>query len=126
MEPLSRSERVGRVYSTSVPTPSLPSLTVSPKSNQKAVIYNLSLSPSLTNSPIEHTLNAHTRAVTDINWSPGSSEMLATCGLDGWIYTWDLRTGYGSRSGTGGGRKPVGGFCGWNCEFEESILERGT
>lgn len=82
-------------------------------SNQKAVVYNLSLSPSLSISPIEHTLHAHTRAVTDINWSPASSEILATSGLDGRIWSWDLRTGYGTKSGKGGGRRPVWGVCSW-------------
>ncbi|KAK4704736.1 SEA/GATOR complex protein SEA3/WDR59, partial [Phenoliferia sp. Uapishka_3] len=82
-------------------------------SNQKAVVYNLALSPSLSVSPIEHTLHAHTRAVTDINWSPAAPEVLATCGLDGWVLSWDLRTGYGSRSGAGGGRKPVWGVSSW-------------
>ncbi|KAL8293651.1 hypothetical protein RQP46_000352 [Phenoliferia psychrophenolica] len=82
-------------------------------SNQKAVVYNLALSPSLSVSPIEHTLHAHTRAVTDINWSPQAPEILATCGLDGWVWSWDLRTGYGSRSGAGGGRKPVWGVSSW-------------
>ncbi|KAM0753036.1 hypothetical protein T439DRAFT_332981 [Meredithblackwellia eburnea MCA 4105] len=82
-------------------------------SNQKAVVYNLTFSPSLTVSPIEHTLHAHTRAITDVNWSPGAPEVLATCALDGWVWSWDLRTGYGSRSGAGGGRKPVWGVCSW-------------
>ncbi|GAA5948228.1 hypothetical protein JCM3765_001326 [Sporobolomyces pararoseus] len=82
-------------------------------SNQQAVVYNLSLSPSLTHSPIEHALYGHTRAVTDINWSPTAPELLATCALDGWVLGWDLRTGYGSRGGSGRGRKPVWRVCGW-------------
>ena len=55
--------------------------------------------------------------MTDINWNPQSPEILATCGLDGWVWSWDLRTGYGSRSGTGGGRKPVWGVSSWGCEL---------
>ncbi|GAA6059244.1 hypothetical protein JCM10212_006637 [Sporobolomyces blumeae] len=82
-------------------------------SNQQAVVYNLSLSPSLANSPIEHALYGHTRAVTDINWSPSTPEILATCALDGWVLGWDLRTGYGTRSASGRGRKPVWRTCGW-------------
>ncbi|GAA5900867.1 Mtc5p [Sporobolomyces salmoneus] len=83
-------------------------------SNQQAVVYNLSLSPSLTHSPIEHALYGHTRAVTDINWSPTAPELLATCALDGWVLAWDLRTGYGSRGASGRGRKPVWRTCGWS------------
>ena len=82
-------------------------------SNQQAVVYNLSLSPSLTDSPIEHALYGHTRAVTDINWSPNSPDLLATCALDGWVLGWDLRTGYGTRGGSGRGRKPIWRTCGW-------------
>ncbi|GAA5984809.1 hypothetical protein JCM10908_003515 [Rhodotorula pacifica] len=73
-------------------------------SNQQAVVYNLSLSPALSASAVEHALYGHRRAVTDINWSPGSPEVLATSGMDGWVMQWDLRTGYGS---TGRGRKPI-------------------
>lgn len=87
-----------------------------PQSNQQAVVYNLSLSPSLSNSPIEHALYGHTRAVTDINWSPTAPELLATCALDGWVLGWDLRAGYGSRGGSGRGRKPIWRTCGWSCE----------
>ncbi|GAA6014736.1 hypothetical protein JCM11491_001958 [Sporobolomyces phaffii] len=83
-------------------------------SNQQAVVYNLSLSPSLTHSPIEHALYGHTRAVTDINWSPTAPELLATCALDGWVLGWDLRTGYGSRGGSGRGRQPIWRTCGWS------------
>ncbi|GAA5995621.1 uncharacterized protein JCM10292_005285 [Rhodotorula paludigena] len=79
-------------------------------SNQQAVVYNLSLSLPFSGSPIEHTLYGHTRAVTDINWSPGAPEVLATCAMDGWVMAWDLRTGYGS---TGRGRKPIWRVCGW-------------
>ncbi|GAA5873777.1 hypothetical protein JCM1840_002070 [Sporobolomyces johnsonii] len=82
-------------------------------SNQQAVVYNLSLAPSLSVSPVEHTLYGHTRAVTDINWSPGAPEILATCALDGWVLGWDLRTGYGARGAGGRGRKPIWRTCGW-------------
>ncbi|GAA6049970.1 hypothetical protein JCM3770_007074 [Rhodotorula araucariae] len=79
-------------------------------SSQQAVVYNLSLSPALSVSPIEHALYGHVRAVTDVNWSPGAPEVLATCAMDGWVMAWDLRTGYGS---TGRGRKPIWRVCGW-------------
>lgn len=80
-------------------------------SNQQAVVYNLSLSPALSASPIEHALYGHRRAVTDINWSPGSPEVLATSAMDGWVMAWDLRTGYGS---TGRGRKPIWRVSTWD------------
>ncbi|BGP42803.1 hypothetical protein JCM10449v2_006815 [Rhodotorula kratochvilovae] len=79
-------------------------------SSQQAVVYNLSLSPTFSVSPIEHALYGHDRAVTDVNWSPGAPEVLATCAMDGWVMAWDLRTGYGS---TGRGRKPIWRVCGW-------------
>ncbi|GAA5921064.1 hypothetical protein JCM3775_004075 [Rhodotorula graminis] len=79
-------------------------------SSQQAVVYNLSLSPAFSVSPIEHALYGHDRAVTDVNWSPGAPEVLATCAMDGWVMAWDLRTGYGS---TGRGRKPIWRVCGW-------------
>ncbi|TNY21305.1 hypothetical protein DMC30DRAFT_416147 [Rhodotorula diobovata] len=79
-------------------------------SSQQAVVYNLSLSPAFSVSPIEHALYGHDRAVTDVNWSPGGPELLATCAMDGWVMAWDLRTGYGSM---GRGRKPIWRVCGW-------------
>ncbi|KAM0786987.1 hypothetical protein ACM66B_002405 [Microbotryomycetes sp. NB124-2] len=94
---------------------------VASTSAHQAIVYNLSFSPSFANSAVEHRLQAHARGVTDINWSPGSPDVLATCALDGWVYAWDLRAGYGSRNATGGGvgggtggRKPVWGVCAWS------------
>lgn len=40
---------------------------------------------------IEHTLHAHTRAITDINFSAHNPDMLATCAVDGYVHAWDLR-----------------------------------
>lgn len=114
---------------------------VASTSNQKAVVYNLDFaSPANTtsavdsasagsalanggfhrgasgptNGPIEHSLHAHTRAVTDINWSTHHPDVLATCGLDGWIWSWDLRAGYGGARG--GGRKPAWGVSSFGSE----------
>ncbi|GAA5838036.1 hypothetical protein JCM11251_006830 [Rhodosporidiobolus azoricus] len=83
---------------------------VASTSNQQSVIYNLSYSPAFSHSPIEHALYGHTRAVTDINWSPGSPEVLASCAMDGWVMAWDLRAGFGS---AGRSRKPIWRVCGW-------------
>ncbi|BGP10732.1 hypothetical protein JCM10049v2_006624 [Rhodotorula toruloides] len=93
-------------------------------SNQQAVVYNLSLSPSLSSSPVEHTLYGHTRAVTDINWSPGSPEVLATCAMDGWVMAWDLRAGYGKGGGRGRGRKPIWRVCGWGAPATQVKFNR--
>ncbi|KAF2404279.1 hypothetical protein EJ06DRAFT_195094 [Trichodelitschia bisporula] len=57
-------------------------------SNQKALVWNLELSPT---SPIEHTLHAHSRAITDINFSAHEADVLATCAVDSYIHCWDLR-----------------------------------
>lgn len=42
-------------------------------------------------APIEHTLHAHTRAITDINFSAHNPDMLATCAVDSFVHCWDLR-----------------------------------
>ncbi|ORY18794.1 hypothetical protein BCR34DRAFT_596012 [Clohesyomyces aquaticus] len=62
--------------------------------NQKALIYNLGMSVAASKAPIEHTLHAHTRAITDINFSAHHPDLLATCAVDSYVYTWDLRTKY--------------------------------
>lgn len=41
---------------------------------------------------IEHTLHAHSRAVTDINFSAHHPDVLATCAVDSFVHCWDLRT----------------------------------
>ncbi|KAF2421239.1 hypothetical protein EJ08DRAFT_597544 [Tothia fuscella] len=58
-------------------------------SNQKALVWNLELYNPL--SPIEHTLHAHSRAITDINFSAHHPDMLATCAVDSYVHCWDLR-----------------------------------
>lgn len=57
-------------------------------SNQKSLVWNLNLSA---NSAVEHTLHAHTRAITDINFSAHHPEILSTCAVDGYVNCWDLR-----------------------------------
>lgn len=52
---------------------------------------------------IEHTLQGHTRAITDINFSAHHPDMLATCAVDGYVHCWDLRRP----------RQPVLTFCDW-------------
>lgn len=41
--------------------------------------------------PIEHTLQGHSRAITDVNFSAHHPDLLATCSVDGSVHTWDLR-----------------------------------
>lgn len=53
--------------------------------------------------PIEHTLHGHSRAITDVNFSAHHPDMLATCSVDGYVHSWDLRRP----------RQPVTTFCDW-------------
>lgn len=54
------------------------------------MVWNLELPSS--QAPIEHTLHAHTRAITDINFSGFHPDLLATCAVDAFVHCWDLRT----------------------------------
>ncbi|KAF2098121.1 hypothetical protein NA57DRAFT_40015 [Rhizodiscina lignyota] len=58
-------------------------------SNQKALVWNLNLSSP--QAPIEHTLHAHSNAITDINFSAHHADILATCAVDSYVHCWDLR-----------------------------------
>ena len=71
-------------------------------SNQKALVWNLAATPSH-GSSIEFVLHAHTRAITDINFSAHDPDILATCAVDSFVHCWDLRTP----------RQPVATFCDW-------------
>ncbi|KAH9812216.1 hypothetical protein DFH28DRAFT_979145 [Melampsora americana] len=100
---------------------------VASTSSQKALIWNLdlpyhsqtasrttsnlnmsgdpTLNPDRTaQSPIQFVLEAHTRAICDINWSVFNVDVLATCGIDSWTYAFDLRSG----------SRAVQGFCAWS------------
>ena len=58
-------------------------------SSQKALIWNMAMaSPQ---ASIEHVLDAHTRAVTDVNFSAHHPDVLATCAVDSYVHCWDLR-----------------------------------
>jgi hypothetical protein len=59
--------------------------------NNKAIIFNLNIKPSLNEAPVEFTLDSHQGSITDINFSAHHPDVLATCALDTYIYTWDLR-----------------------------------
>ncbi|KAL9637479.1 MAG: hypothetical protein Q9204_001874 [Flavoplaca sp. TL-2023a] len=58
-------------------------------SNQKALVWNLEMKDS--RASIEHYLHAHTRAITDINFSAHHPDILATCAVDSYVHCWDLR-----------------------------------
>lgn len=58
-------------------------------SNQVAEIYNSNQGDDWI---LEHTLKAHTRNVSDLNWSVFDPCLLATCSADTYTYLWDTRT----------------------------------
>ena len=70
------------------PFPSRDSWVVS-TSNQKALLWNLEIKDA--RSSIEHVLHAHTRAITDINFSAHHPDVLATCAVDSFVHCWDIR-----------------------------------
>jgi WD40 repeat protein len=55
---------------------------------EKLLIWNL-LSKEKT--AIQHILRAHYRAITDINWHTTEPDMVASTGIDSWVWSWDLR-----------------------------------
>ena len=57
-------------------------------SNQKALLWDLQRT---SNNAIINVLHKHTRAITDINFHPTDPEILATCSVDTFIYSWDMR-----------------------------------
>jgi hypothetical protein len=60
--------------------------------NQHALVYNLSMPFNNKKAPIEYTLRAHDRAITDINFSAHHPDLLATCGMDSFVFVHDLRS----------------------------------
>lgn len=76
---------------------------VASTSNQKAIVWNLSMPEDGGRGSIEHTLQGHTRAITDINFSAHHPDILSTCAVDGYVHCWDLRRP----------RRPAMTFCDW-------------
>lgn len=70
-------------------------------SNQKALVWNLAMIDS--RESIEHVLHAHSRAITDINFSAHHPDILATCAVDSYVHCWDLRHP----------ARPIMTFCDW-------------
>ncbi|KAG1770755.1 hypothetical protein EDD22DRAFT_865833 [Suillus occidentalis] len=70
-------------------------------SSEKLLIWNLMM---VGKTSIEHILHSHYRAVTDINWHTKEPDIVASVGIDSWVWSWDLREP----------RKPVLGLCAFN------------
>ncbi|KAG6003337.1 hypothetical protein E4U21_002114 [Claviceps maximensis] len=71
--------------------------------NHRALVWNLNLRDDSSSGAIEHSLQGHSRAITDINFSAHHPDTLATCSVDGYVHWWDLRRP----------RQPVLTFCDW-------------
>ncbi len=69
-------------------------------SNQKALLWDLKRPSS---NAIASILHSHNRAISDINFHPFDPEILATCAVDSFIMSWDMRAP----------RKPVAKWAEW-------------
>ncbi|KAJ8126858.1 hypothetical protein O1611_g6780 [Lasiodiplodia mahajangana] len=76
---------------------------VASTANHRCLVWNLSLREDSASGAIEHSLQGHTRAITDVNFSAHHPDVLATCAVDGYVHSWDLRRP----------RQPVMTFCDW-------------
>ncbi|KAI5861078.1 hypothetical protein GGS23DRAFT_578695 [Durotheca rogersii] len=77
---------------------------VASTANHRCLVWNLNLREDSPTGAIEHSLQAHSRAITDINFSAHHPDILATCAVDGYVHCWDLRKP----------RQPVLTFCNWS------------
>ena len=68
---------------------------------------------------VERLLDAHSRAITDLNWSPMHPDVIASCSVDTWIRVWDLRM---SRHIT----RPAQSLCSWNASMTQVKWNRRT
>ncbi|KAK4042160.1 hypothetical protein C8A01DRAFT_33792 [Parachaetomium inaequale] len=76
---------------------------VASTANHRCLVWNLNKRDDSSSGAIEHSLQAHSRAITDVNFSAHHPDSLATCAVDGYVYCWDLRRP----------RQPVLAFCDW-------------
>ncbi|KAK5662917.1 hypothetical protein OQA88_6329 [Cercophora sp. LCS_1] len=76
---------------------------VASTANHRCLVWNLNLRDDSPSGAIEHSLQAHSRAITDINFSAHHPDFLATCAVDGYVNCWDLRRP----------RQPALTFCDW-------------
>ncbi|KAI0423066.1 WD repeat-containing protein, partial [Xylaria grammica] len=76
---------------------------VASTANHRCLVWNLSLGDDSGSGAIEHSLQGHSRAITDVNFSAHHPDILATCAVDGYVHSWDLRKP----------KQPVLSFCNW-------------
>lgn len=68
---------------------------------------------------VERLLDAHSRAITDLNWSPMHPDVIASCSVDTWIRVWDLRM-------FSHGTRPAQSLCSWNASMTQVKWNRRT
>ncbi|KAI0172656.1 hypothetical protein GGR52DRAFT_416685 [Hypoxylon sp. FL1284] len=76
---------------------------VASTANHRCLVWNLNAREDSATGAIEHSLQGHSRAITDINFSAHHPDILATCAVDGYVHSWDLRKP----------RQPALSFCDW-------------
>ncbi|KAK0655935.1 hypothetical protein B0T16DRAFT_451560 [Cercophora newfieldiana] len=76
---------------------------VASTANHRCLVWNLNLRDDSPSGAIEHSLQGHSRAITDVNFSAHHPDFLATCAVDGYVHCWDLRRP----------RQPSLTFCDW-------------
>ncbi|KAK3337456.1 hypothetical protein B0T19DRAFT_379761 [Cercophora scortea] len=76
---------------------------VASTANHRCLVWNLNLRDDSSSGAIEHSLQGHSRAITDVNFSAYHPDLLATCAVDGYVHCWDLRRP----------RQPALTFCDW-------------
>ncbi|KAI1392084.1 uncharacterized protein F4822DRAFT_115138 [Hypoxylon trugodes] len=64
---------------------------VASTANHRCLVWNLNLREDSATGAIEHSLQGHSRAITDVNFSAHHPDILATCAVDGYVHCWDLR-----------------------------------
>ncbi|EIN05572.1 hypothetical protein PUNSTDRAFT_145950 [Punctularia strigosozonata HHB-11173 SS5] len=57
-------------------------------SSEKLLIWNLMQTGP---TSIQHVLQFHYRAITDINWHTSEPDVVVSTGIDSWLWAWDLR-----------------------------------
>eukprot|EP00124_Ichthyophonus_hoferi_P005613 Ihof_evm2s862 gene=Ihof_evmTU2s862 len=65
---------------------------VAASNNQTALIWDVADAGSSRGATLQCVLHSHTRAISNLNWSPFNWPLLATCSADGMIFAWDIRT----------------------------------
>lgn len=76
----------------------------SSSSSPSTVYHPYSSQSSSSSSAVQYILHQHTRAVSDIHWSPFHPTIIATCSYDSYLHIWDLKSPP---------TKPVTSVCTW-------------